>query len=85
MNIKAGDKLPSIQIKEKPIDDILSATHHTLIVCGKEKIRFQSARLKILHLPEKAYVARYILVSPDRQVLIAEDAITDDQLKSALT
>jgi hypothetical protein len=68
--------LPSIIVKDKLITDCLSSTDWTLIVCGKEKIKFQIPQLKILHVPEKSYDFRYILVKPNHHVAMMENSIS---------
>lgn len=81
---KPGCLLPDILVKEKSIYESLSPTHWTLIVCGKEKIKFQMGTLKILHAPEKTYDSRYILIGPDRKVLLAEDQISEAMVVNCL-
>jgi hypothetical protein len=74
--------LPNITIGDKPIYEKLSSTHWTLIVCGKEKIKFQMKELKILHAPENAYPSRYILIRPDRHIALATNTISESILKN---
>lgn len=79
---KPGYFLPYKKINDKVIYELLSPTHWTLIVSGKEKIKFQINNLKILHAPENTYLSRYILIRPDWHIAIASDSITEGVLKS---
>ena len=79
-----GNLLPDSIIKEKSIYELLSKTHWTLIVCGKEKIRFQMPHLKIMHAPEGAYSSRYILIKPDWHVALADNKIDEQSLTQTL-
>lgn len=82
---KPGYFLPHIMIGEKSIYEKLSPTHWTLIVCGKEKIKFQMNALKILHAPENAYPTRYILVRPDWHIALAMNTISESVLKQSVS
>lgn len=74
--VKINSPLPNIIVKDKSITDSLSTTHWTLIVCGKEKIKFQIPQLKILHVPENTYNSRYILIKPDQHVAMADSVVS---------
>ena len=74
---KPGYFLPYKKINSKAIYELLSPTHWTLIVCGKEKIKFQIDNLKILHIPENTYPSRYILIRPDWHIALAENTINE--------
>ncbi|MCX7125474.1 MAG: FAD-dependent monooxygenase [Gammaproteobacteria bacterium] len=65
-----GYFLPYKKINEKTIYELLSPTHWTLIVCGKEKVKIQSPQLKILHVPENTYPSRDILIRPDWHIAL---------------
>jgi hypothetical protein len=79
---KPGDLLPPKTIDQKPIYEKLSPTHWTLIVCGKEKIKFQLPNLKILHVPENLYSSRYLLIRPDKKIALTENEISEILLKN---
>lgn len=81
---KPGQALPNTMINEKSIYEKLSSTHWTLIVCGKEKIKFQFTQLKICHVPEKTYPSRYILIKPDRHVVLALESISEKDIQHYL-
>lgn len=71
--VKPGYFLPYKKINEKTIYELLSPTHWTLIVCGKEKVKIQLPQLKILHVPENTYQSRYILIRPDWHIAMVDD------------
>lgn len=77
---KTGYFLPNKMINGKSIYEKLSPTHWTLIVCGKEKIKFQIDQLKIFHVPENMYSSRYILIRPDWHIAIAENSISENEI-----
>ena len=68
-----GYFLPYKKINAKTIYELLSPTHWTLIVCGKEKVKIQLTQLKILHVPENTYPSRYILLRPDWHIAMVDD------------
>ena len=78
--IKPGDFLPNTLIGGNAIYTKLSSTQWTLIVCGKEKIKFQANRLKILHVPENTYPSRYILIRPDRHMALTANQISENEI-----
>ena len=80
----AANFLPSVIIKDRPIYELLSSTHWTLLVCGKEKIKFQHKQLKILHLPENTYPDRYILVRSDRHMVFSGNILNEPMLLSLI-
>ncbi len=80
--MKPGYFLPHIEIDGKSIYEKLSPTQWTLIVCGKEKIKFKMDQLKILHVPENTYPSRYILIRPDWHIAITSNTITEVVLKN---
>jgi len=47
---QSEDILSNTLIDGKPIHERLSPTHWTLIVCGKERIKFRTNELKICHV-----------------------------------
>jgi hypothetical protein len=79
--IKSGYFLPHAEIDGKSIYEKLSPTHWTLIVCGKEKIKFKMDQLKILHVPENTYPFRYTLIRPDRHVAMTTNTVSEILLK----
>jgi hypothetical protein len=81
---KPGCLLPNHKIGDQLIHEKLSQTHWTLIVCGKEKIKFQIENLKILHVPENTYSSRYILIRPDWHIASTENVISQILLKKAM-
>ncbi|MDP1575096.1 MAG: hypothetical protein Q8L78_09240 [Coxiellaceae bacterium] len=78
--VKPGCYLPSITVNEKDIYELLSKTHWTLIVCGKEKIKMNQPQLKILHLPEGAYSLRYILIKPDWHIVLSDNLLNESEI-----
>ena len=82
---KPGYLIQNVKINEKSLYELLSPIHWTLIVCGKEKIKINLAQLKILHVPENAYPSRYILIRPDRHIVIAEDILNVALINQHLT
>ena len=85
ISLKAGDYLPEVEIKGSSIYERLSSTHWTLIVCGKQKIKFQLAQLKILHVPDNTYKPTYILIKPDWHVALVENEISESALREHLS
>ncbi len=81
---KPGYFLPHIKILDKSIYQKLSPTLWTLIVCGKEKIKFQIKHLKICHVPENTYPSRYILIRPDWHIAMAQDKVTEEEILNYL-
>ena len=69
-------------IDKKSIYEKLSSTQWTLIVCGKEKIKFQINQLKIYHVPENTYSSRYILIRPDWHIVLALNSISDKIIRN---
>ncbi len=84
LTVKPGYFLPHTDIDGKPIYEKLSATHWTLIVCGKEKIKFKMDQLKILHVPENTYAFRYILIRPDWHIAMTLKTLSEAVLKTYL-
>ncbi|EKD92178.1 MAG: hypothetical protein ACD_29C00134G0002 [uncultured bacterium] len=82
--IKSGVILPDCEIKGDSIYTLLSETHWTLIVCGKEKIKIQHKQLKICHVPENTYSTRYILIKPDRHIALAENEMSNETILQQL-
>jgi hypothetical protein len=80
--IKPEVILPNAFINAKPIHARLSQTHWTLIVCGKEKIKFRINQLKICHVPENTYPLRYILIRPSWHMALTADTISEDGIMS---
>lgn len=78
---KPGYFLPNAIIDSKSIYEKLSPTHWTLIVCGKEKIKFQVDQVKIFHLPENTYPSRYILIRPDWHIALTMNSISEQIIK----
>lgn len=83
-NCKSGNTLLNQKVGEQFIYEKLSDTHWTLIVCGKEKIKFKFAQLKICHVPEKTYPFRYILIQPDRKIVLANNSISENDVINCL-
>jgi hypothetical protein len=81
---KPGVLLPDTEIKNASIYALLSPTHWTLIVCGKEKIRLEIKSLKILHVPENTYSSRYILIKPNRHVALAENEMDNELISKTI-
>jgi 4-hydroxyisophthalate hydroxylase len=79
---KPGYFLPNKLISGKSIYEKLSPTHWTLIVCGKEKIKLKMHQLKIYHAPEGTYPSRYILIRPDWHIMLAENVISESEIKN---
>ena len=81
---KVGYFLPSTLLKDNPIYEKLSPTHWTLIVCGKEKIKFQTNQLRICHVPENTYPSRYILIRPDWHIALTSNEISENAVMNHL-
>lgn len=81
---KPGYFLPNKQIDEKSIYEKLSPTHWTLMVCGKEKIKFQLDHLIICHVPENTYSHRYILIRPDWHIALTLNSISEQVIQNYL-
>src|SRR3990167_5277943 len=79
---KPGYFLPNKMIDKKSIYEKLSSTQWTLIVCGKEKIKFQINQLKIYHVQENTYSSRYILIRPDWHIVLALNSISDKIIRN---
>ena len=77
---QSEDILPNTLIDGKPIHERLSPTHWTLIVCGKEKIKFRTTELKICHVPENTYPSRYILIRPSWHMDLTANVISEDEV-----
>lgn len=77
---KPGYFLPFKSIQGKAIYEKLSPTHWTLIICGKEKVKFTHLSLKFLHVPEATYPSRYILIRPDWHIAQACQHISQDDI-----
>ena len=80
--IKPGYFLPNVVIDKKSIYEKLSPIQWTLIVSGREKIKFKMDQLKVLHVPENTYPSRYILIRPDWHIALTNTAITESLLKN---
>lgn len=81
---KPGYFLPNKMINNQSIYEKLSPIHCTLIVCGKEKIKFQLAKLKICHVPENTYSSRYILIRPDWHIALALSSMSEQIIQNYL-
>lgn len=81
---KPGYFLPNAVINSLSIYEKLSPTHWTLMVCGKEKIKFQLPHLKICHVPENTYPSRYILIRPDWHIALTLNVISEALIKAGL-
>jgi 2-polyprenyl-6-methoxyphenol hydroxylase-like FAD-dependent oxidoreductase len=79
---KSGYFLPHVKIGDQSIYQKLSPTQWTLIVCGKEKIKFHTKNLKIYHVLEITYPCRYILIRPDWHIAFSKDTITENDIIS---
>jgi 4-hydroxyisophthalate hydroxylase len=79
---KSGYFLPNKLISGKSIYEKLSPTRWTLIVCGKEKIKIKIPQLKICHVAESTYPSRYILIRPDWHIALAENEISENEIKN---
>lgn len=79
---KPGYFLPNVVINSQSIYEKLSPTHWTLMVCGKEKIKFQLPHLKICHVPENTYPTRYILIRPDWHIALTLNVISEPLIKA---
>ncbi len=82
--MKLEELLPDTLINGKPIHERLSSTHWTLIVCGKEKIKFQISELKICHVPERTYPSRYVLIRPDWHMALTVNEISEEKVISSI-
>lgn len=80
--IKFGYFLPNAQIRHQSIYEKLSPIHWTLIVCGKEKVKYQYKTLKIYHVPEYTYPVRYILIRPDWHIAFCGNTISDADINT---
>lgn len=79
---KAGYFLPNAIIQSHSIYEKLSPTQWTLIVCGKEKIKFQLPNLKICHVPENTYSSRYILIRPDWHIALTLNVLSEPLIRA---
>ena len=78
--LEMGSPLPDVLIDEESIYEKLPSGRWTLIVCGKEKIKFQVKGMKIMHVPKDTYPSRYIFIKPDHTIQFAGDTVNEKLL-----